>query len=102
VTIDRDIKAQAVARAESYFALTGKYQTPEEFDRVMWGFYEQLATPKRRLLSARAAAKVLGVDKSTVSRWCTAGKLPAHQTQGGHWRIRTVDVEALVKERQHP
>jgi len=51
--------------------------------------------PEKRLISAAEAARRLGVDKSTTTRWIAAGKLPAFRTPGGHWRVRAVDVEAL-------
>jgi excisionase family DNA binding protein len=51
----------------------------------------------KRLVTAAAAARELEVNKSTVTRWIAAGKLPAFRTPGGHWRVRTVDVERLKK-----
>lgn len=50
----------------------------------------------KRLIPAAEAARRLGVNKSTVSRWCEAGKLPAFRTAGGHWRIRAVDVAKMM------
>lgn len=42
----------------------------------------------KRFISAAEAARRLDVDKSTVARWCVAGKVPgAYRTVGGHWRI---------------
>jgi len=40
-----------------------------------------------RLISAAEAARRLGVNKSTMTRWIAAGKVPAFRTPGGHWRI---------------
>lgn len=51
----------------------------------------------KRLISAAAAARELGVNKSTMTRWIAAGKVPAFKTPGGHWRIRRVDVERLTR-----
>jgi hypothetical protein len=34
-------------------------------------------------------ASEMGVTRRTVTRWCTAGKVPgAYRTKGGHWRLR--------------
>jgi hypothetical protein len=34
-------------------------------------------------------ASEMGVTRRTVTRWCTAGKVPgAYRTRGGHWRLR--------------
>jgi hypothetical protein len=34
-------------------------------------------------------ASEMGVTRRTVTRWCTAGKVPgAYRTNGGHWRLR--------------
>lgn len=49
-------------------------------------------------LSAAAAADLLCVHRSTVKRWIDAGKLPAFKTPGGHWRVRRVDVERVMRE----
>jgi excisionase family DNA binding protein len=49
----------------------------------------------KQLLSAGAVAKILGVNRATVWRWCEAGKLPAFRTPGGQWRIRAVDVARM-------
>lgn len=41
-----------------------------------------------RPITVSAAARVLGVDPSTVRRWCVAGRVPgAYTTPGGHWRL---------------
>ena len=49
----------------------------------------------KRLISAAEAARMLGVDRATVARWCQQGKLPAIRTPGGHWRIRAAKVREL-------
>ena len=46
-----------------------------------------------RLITAAEAARRLGVDKSTMTRWIAAGKVPAFRTPGGHWRIRATWVD---------
>lgn len=53
---------------------------------------------KKRLISAAAAGRLLDVDRSTVARWIAQGKLPAFRTPGGHWRVRRVDVERVMRE----
>jgi excisionase family DNA binding protein len=52
-------------------------------------------TSHKRLITAADAARRLGVNKSTASRWCQMGRLPAFKTPGGHWRVRAIDVEAM-------
>jgi len=49
------------------------------------------------LLSPGEAARLLGVDTSTLRRWAEAGKITARVTEGGHRRFRRADVEALAK-----
>jgi len=44
-------------------------------------------------LTAAAAARRLGVNKSTMSRWIATGKVPAVR-QGGRWRVRATWVDA--------
>lgn len=41
-------------------------------------------------------AALFRVDPKTVTRWSTAGKLPAVRTLGGHRRFRESDVKALL------
>lgn len=52
------------------------------------------------VMSAKAAADRLGVDKSTVTRWIAAGKLKAEKMEGefGAWMVDRADVEALRDE----
>jgi len=52
-----------------------------------------------RGITAAGAAAILGVHKSTVTRWIAAGKLPAQRSPGGHYRIRPSDV-AKMERRQ--
>lgn len=49
-------------------------------------------------LSLGQVAERFGVDRRTVNNWVRAGKLPAVKTLGGHWRVRTVDVDKIQKE----
>ena len=47
-----------------------------------------------QLVTAAEAARRLGVNKSTVTRWIAAGAVPAVRTAGGHWRIRATWIAA--------
>ncbi len=49
------------------------------------------------LLTSTEAAKLLGVDRSTVVRYIRQGKLPAIKLPSGHTRIRRDDVERLIR-----
>lgn len=51
------------------------------------------------LLSAGAAAAILGVHPTTVSRMDKAGKLRAVRTPGAHRRFREAEVRALAAVR---
>lgn len=51
------------------------------------------------LLTTTEAARLLGVDRSTVSRYVRLGKLPiAVRLPSGHARIRKADVERLLRD----
>ena len=56
------------------------------------------AHPEKRLISAAEAGRRLGKDRSTMTRWIAAGKVPAVRTPGGQWRVRTIDAEALRRK----
>ena len=44
-------------------------------------------TSERRLVTTGAAARALGIDRSTLTRWAAAGVTrPAVRTAGGHMR----------------
>jgi len=49
-------------------------------------------------VSAAEAARRLGVDKATATRWLQAGKMHGTRTAGGHWRVATAEVERLLAE----
>ncbi|WP_346007046.1 BldC family transcriptional regulator [Janibacter terrae] len=53
-----------------------------------------------RLLTPAEVAALVFVDPKTVSRWASAGKIPATRTVGGHRRFRRSDVQALLS-REH-
>ena len=48
------------------------------------------------LLTPGEVARAFRVDAKTVTRWETAGKLPAIRTLGGHRRFRRTDVESAL------
>ena len=50
-----------------------------------------------QLITAAEAARRLGVDKSTLTRWIAGGKVPARRTIGGQWRIRATWVDAEMR-----
>jgi len=50
-----------------------------------------------QLITAAEAARRLGVQTSTVTRWIAAGKVPAQRTIGGQWSIRATWVAAELK-----
>ena len=49
-----------------------------------------------QLMTVREVADHLRVDRTTVWRWCVAGKLPAFRAGHG-WRIYRVGVDNLIK-----
>jgi 8-oxo-dGTP diphosphatase len=50
------------------------------------------------LLTTTEAAKLLGVDRSTVTRYVRLGKLPAVRLPSGHARIRRADVDRVLRD----
>jgi excisionase family DNA binding protein len=52
--------------------------------------------PRDECLTPAAVAAIFFVDPKTVTRWATAGKLPAIRTPGGHHRFLKSDVMALL------
>jgi excisionase family DNA binding protein len=54
----------------------------------------------RDVCSTREAADRLGVSLRTVQLWSEAGLLRAWKTPGGHRRILTSSIDALLKRRQ--
>ena len=57
---------------------------------------ETAERPQRRLVTTAEAARAVDIDRSTLSRWATAGVVtPARRTVGGHMRW---DVEQLERQ----
>ncbi len=50
----------------------------------------------RNLLRTREACEYLGVHPRTLYRMLADGRLPFQRIRGGHYRIRRLDVEALL------
>jgi excisionase family DNA binding protein len=57
---------------------------------------------RRRLLTARTVADVLGVCAETVLRWIRNGELPAIQLPGGAIRIAQDDFDHWIRSRATP
>src|ERR687889_1729842 len=53
------------------------------------------------LLAAAYVAELIGVEETTVYRWCSEGKLPCLKI-GEHWRIRRGVLEDFLKESERP
>src|SRR5918993_5780639 len=56
---------------------------------------------EKELLAAADVAELIGVEESTVYRWCSEGKLPCLKI-GYHWRIRRGVLEDFLKQRERP
>jgi hypothetical protein len=55
-----------------------------------------------RLYSPPQLAGRLGLDATTVQKWCQSGKLKAHRTRGetGQWRILGLDAMQFLRVRE--
>ena len=53
---------------------------------------KESAPPKADLVSAREAAKILGVTVQTIKNYIYRGKMKSYKTPGGHHRIRREDI----------
>lgn len=49
------------------------------------------------ILTVQEVADYLKVSRTTVWRWCCAGKLPAFKIGRG-WRVRWSEVEAVMQQ----
>src|SRR5215212_7757043 len=56
---------------------------------------------EKELLAAADVAELIGVEESTVYRWCSEGKLPCLKT-GDHWLIRRGVLEDFLEESGRP
>jgi excisionase family DNA binding protein len=57
----------------------------------------QLAGPTDDELSSEAAAKLLGVSRSTVTRLLDAGTIPCRVTAGGHRRVSRAELAGYLR-----
>ena len=53
------------------------------------------------LLAATDVAELVGVQETTVYKWCKEGKLPCLKV-GKHWRIRREALEEFLRESERP
>ena len=53
---------------------------------------KESAPPKADLVSAREAARILGVTVQTIKNYIYRGKMRSYKTPGGHHRIRREDI----------
>lgn len=44
------------------------------------------------------AARIIGVNPTSIQRWVDSGDLPAHRTHGGHRRIALFDLEEFARK----
>src|SRR5919107_2132274 len=56
---------------------------------------------EKELLAAADVAELIGVEESTIYKWCSEGKLPCLKI-GDHWRIRRGVLEDFLKESGRP
>ena len=56
---------------------------------------------EKELLAAADVAELIGVEETTIYRWCSEGKLPCLKI-GEHWRIRKGVLEDFLKGSQVP
>src|ERR687889_396281 len=56
---------------------------------------------EKELLAAADVAELIGVEESTVYRWCSEGKLPCLKIDY-HWRIRRGVLEDFLKQSERP
>lgn len=55
-----------------------------------------LSDAQDRLVGTSKAADLLGVDKATVTRWVSSGKLRAAKIDGNAYIFDRTDIEALT------
>jgi excisionase family DNA binding protein len=56
----------------------------------------------KNYFSIPQAAKICSVDRSTVNRWVTAGKIKSYSTPGGHKRILFKDLKLFLEKNKMP
>ncbi|HBB65870.1 MAG: hypothetical protein A2X28_09820 [Elusimicrobia bacterium GWA2_56_46] len=56
----------------------------------------------KKFFTTSEVAQVCGVAHTTIIRWINEGKLDAHETPGGHRRIKHRDLVAFLKQYKIP
>jgi len=57
---------------------------------------------KNNILTPIEAGKICNVSYNTIKRWIKTGKLDAHVTPGGHYKIMKKDLFLLMKKHKIP
>jgi excisionase family DNA binding protein len=63
--------------------------------------HTQNAPLETQLLYPGEAAKLLKVDRKTLTRWAEKGLIRSYSTPGGHRRYLTADIQLLLNN-QYP
>jgi len=56
----------------------------------------------KKYFSIPKAARLCSVDRSTMHRWVSAGKIKSYTTAGGHKRILPEDLKQWIEDNQLP
>ncbi len=56
----------------------------------------------KNYFSIPQVAKICSVNRSTVNRWVTSGKIKSYSTPGGHNRILIKDLKLFLEKNQMP
>lgn len=81
-------------------------QLPEEVVAFFAGLLGRLADgrqiatiEKDELLTSNQAADLIGLSRPLLNRLLDEGRLPFHNTDGGHRRVRAADVLRYIEQR---
>jgi excisionase family DNA binding protein len=66
-------------------------------DKCFTTFYDRKV---KQFFNAAELAKLLEVDRATITRWIKKGVLKAERIGGSRWRIPVSAYEKLIKERK--
>ncbi|MCD4718681.1 MAG: response regulator [Desulfobacula sp.] len=56
----------------------------------------------KKYFSISQVAKICSVNRSTINRWVTSGKIKSYSTPGGHNRILIEDLKFFLEKNQMP